>query len=78
MKELTEYIVKQLVNNPEAVEITEDKQGDFIEINLKVDPADMGIVIGKGGQTIKAIRRLLTIPASSQNFKVNLRLVEPE
>lgn len=76
MKELVEYIVNSLVSNPGAVEVTEDVEGSYINLSLKVDPADMGLIIGKGGQMIKSIRKLLSIRAMAENVRVNLQLVE--
>lgn len=78
MRDLLEYIVKNLASKPEAVEIGEETADDTINFNLKVDQADMGIVIGKSGQTIKAIRRLLVTRAMSENLhqRVNVTLVE--
>jgi uncharacterized protein len=78
MKDLLEYIVKSLVNNPEGVNIDEYSEGGSVNLTLTVDPADMGLVIGKGGQTINAIRKLLTVRAISENVRVNLQLAEPE
>lgn len=78
MKDLVEYIVGQIVNKPDAVEVLEVKSNEGIELTLQVDPEDMGIVIGKGGQTIKAIRKILIIRAMADNSRVNLRLIEPE
>lgn len=76
MKDIVEYIVKQFVSNPDAVEVTEENQDGMVYLTLKVDPADMGLTIGKSGQTIKAIRRLLTIKAISDNVRVNLELID--
>lgn len=76
MRELVEYIVKQLVNNPDAVIVEERAEPGMVNFLLTVDPQDMGIVIGKAGQTIKAVRRLLTIRAISENVRVNLELKE--
>ena len=78
MKDLVEYIVKSIVNNPEAVEVTEEKVDGEIHLNLIVDPTDMGMVIGKSGQTIKAIRKILTVRAMADNVRVYLQLGEPE
>lgn len=77
MKDLLHYIVTSLVSNPEAVEIDEDSQDGNINLTLTVDPADMGLIIGKGGQTIRAIRKLLTVRAIAENVRVNLQLAEP-
>lgn len=76
MKEIVEFIVKQFVTNPDAVEVTEEDQDGYLNILLKVAPEDMGLTIGKSGQTIKAIRRLLTIKAIADGVRVNLELVD--
>ena len=78
MKDIVEFIVKQFVSNPDAVEVTEENQDGYLNILLKVAPEDMGLTIGKSGQTIKAIRRLLTIKAIAENVRVNLELVDSE
>src|SRR3989344_6236506 len=76
MKDIVEFIVKKFVSNPDAVEVNEQMQDGFINITLKVAPEDMGLTIGKSGQTIKAIRRLLTIKAIAENVRVNLELID--
>lgn len=76
MKDLLEYIVKNLVTNPDAVSISEQTNEGEVNFILDVDPLDMGIVIGKGGQTIKSIRRLLSVRAMAENVRVNLQLTE--
>lgn len=76
MKDIVEFIVKQFVSNPDAVEVIEENQDGYLNIKLKVSPEDMGLTIGKSGQTIKAIRRLLTIKAIAENVRVNLELVD--
>src|SRR3989338_514511 len=77
-KEFIEYIVKQLVNNPNDVVITRkvDEMGVLIEV--KVNPADMGLLIGREGATAKAIRVLARIIGMRANARVNLRIIEPE
>lgn len=77
MKDLVEYIVKQIVNKPDAVAVEEQTDGSRVNLTLSVDPADMGIVIGRNGQTIKTIRKLLIIRAMAENIMVNLQLKEP-
>lgn len=74
MKDLLNYIVTNLVSKPEAVSIDEQNEGTNINLILTVDPSDMGIVIGKGGQTIRAIRKLLTVRAIAENVRINLQL----
>jgi hypothetical protein len=77
-KEFVEYVVKQIVNKPEKVEVSRrtDEMGVLLEV--KVDPEDMGLLIGRGGSTAKAIRALARIVGMRNNARVNLRIVEPE
>lgn len=78
MKDLLNYIVTSLVTKPEAVSIDEQSEEGNVNLNLTVDPTDMGLVIGKNGQTIRSIRKLLTVRAIAENVRVNLQLVEPQ
>ncbi|EKD90607.1 MAG: hypothetical protein ACD_30C00112G0048 [uncultured bacterium] len=78
MKDLVEYIVKSLVTKPDGVSVEETNSEEGVNLLLKVDPEDMGLVIGKAGQTIKAIRRLVLIRAMADNIRVNLELNDPE
>jgi predicted RNA-binding protein YlqC (UPF0109 family) len=77
-KEFVSYIVKSIVDNPNDVliERTVDEMG--VLITLKVNPNDMGYVIGKSGSTAKAIRSLLRIVGARNNARVNLKILEPE
>ena len=77
MKDLLNYIVTSLVTKPEAVSIEEENADGSINLNLTVDPSDMGLIIGKGGQTIKSIGKLLIVRAMAENVRVNLQLIEP-
>lgn len=78
MKDLLEYIIKSLVSKPDAVQINENQSETMVNIDLTVAPEDMGLVIGKSGQTIKALRRLLIARAMAENsnLKVSLNLQE--
>lgn len=78
MKELLEYIVKNLVTKPKEVVITEDNADNMINFFIQASKEDMGMVIGKAGQTIKAIRRLLVSRAiaENQNLRVNVSIKE--
>ncbi len=76
MKELIEYIVKQLVSNPDDVIVDEVRSGTEVNLTLTVNPEDMGIVIGKSGQTIKSIRKLAAVRAMAEDVRVNLQLNE--
>ena len=77
MKDLLSFIVKSIVTKPEALNIEEDNQEGTVNLTLTVDPSDMGLIIGKGGQTIKSIRKLLIVRAMAENVRVNLQLTEP-
>lgn len=72
-----EYVVKQLVEKPEAVELNRSVDELGVLIQLTVDPSDMGRVIGKEGRTAKALRTLLRVLGAKNNAKVNLKIVEP-
>ncbi|GEM_PF-65248 len=78
MKDLLNFIVTNLVTKPEAVVIDEQKEEGYITLNLTVDPSDMGLIIGKNGQTIRAIRKLLTVRAIAENVRVSVQLTEPQ
>lgn len=78
MKDLLNFIVTSLVTKPASVSIDEQTQDGTVNLNLTVDPSDMGLIIGKSGQTIRAIRRLLTVRAIAENVRVNLQLTEPQ
>lgn len=77
-KEFVEYVVKQIVNEPDKVEVSRktDEMGVLIEV--KVSPDDMGLLIGRSGSTAKAIRTLARIIGIRNNARVNLRIIEPE
>ena len=77
MKDLLNFIVTSLVTKPESVQIDEQIEEGSVNLNLTVDPSDMGLIIGKSGQTIRAIRKLLTVRAIAENVRINLQLVEP-
>ena len=73
-----EYVVKGLVDNPNDVKVarTVDEMG--VLLTLSVNPADMGKVIGRMGNTAKAIRTLLRVVGMKNNARVNLKINEPE
>lgn len=77
-KVFLEYVVKALVDNPNDIKIdrTVDEMG--VLISLTVNPADMGKIIGRMGNTAKAIRTLLRIIGMKNNARVNLKINEPE
>jgi uncharacterized protein len=77
-KAFLEYIVKSLVDFPDDVKIdrTVDEMG--VLITMTVNGADMGKIIGRQGNTAKAIRTLLRVIGMKNNARVNLKINEPE
>ncbi|MGR3973595.1 MAG: KH domain-containing protein [Candidatus Rhabdochlamydia sp.] len=76
MKEFVEYIVKNLVDNPDKVRINEVGSSHTLIIELAVDKSDIGKIIGKKGKTINAIRTLLMSVASRNGIRVSLEIIE--
>lgn len=77
-RDFVEIVVKQIVDNPDEVKVTRAVDEMGVLITLEVAKDDMGKIIGKGGQTAKAIRVLLRIIGSKNNARVNLKIVEPD
>ncbi len=75
MKELVEYLVKSLAEHPESVEIAESEIEDNVSLELKISPDDLGRIIGKGGNTINAIRTVVQAAASSHKKRAKLEVV---
>ncbi len=73
-----EYVVKELVDTPDAVKVERKVDEMGVLITLDVDSADMGKIIGKNGNTAKAIRTLLRVVGMKNNSRVNLKINEPE
>ncbi len=76
MKALLEYIARELVENPDAVEVTEIEDDRGLLLKLKVDPDDMGKVIGKGGRTARAIRAVVKAAAVRADVRAAVEIVE--
>ncbi len=77
-KQFLETVVKNIVGNPNDVVVdrTIDERG--VLLTLKINPTDMGYVIGRKGQTAQAIRTLLKIIGAKNNSRVNLKIYDPE
>ena len=73
-----EYVVKAIVDNPDAVVITRSIDDRGVLLELSVDPEDMGKIIGKAGATAKALRTLLRVLGAKSDARFNLKIVEPE
>ena len=76
MKELVEYIVKNLVINEDKVSVNEIENGDETVIQVSVDPEDMGRVIGKSGKVASSIRAIIKSISSRQHKKVYVKFGE--
>jgi predicted RNA-binding protein YlqC (UPF0109 family) len=74
-KELVEYVAKSLVDDTDAVKVTEveDEEGTVIELHVAED--DMGKVIGRNGSVAKALRTLLKVTAAREGSSVQLEIV---
>ncbi|MFA6161399.1 MAG: KH domain-containing protein [Patescibacteria group bacterium] len=77
-QQFIEFVVKSIVNHPDDVktERTVDERG--VLITLHINQEDMGYVIGRQGQTARALRILLKIVGAKENARVNLKVFEPE
>lgn len=73
-----QQIVKALVEHPENVKIRREVDEMGVLLTLDVHPQDMGTVIGRSGNTAKAIRTLLRVVGMKHNARVNLKINEPE
>ena len=76
MKDLLIYIAKNLVENPDAVSVTEVEKEDGLVLELRVAPEDMGKVIGKHGRIAKEIRSVIKAAALKDNIKVSVDIVD--
>ena len=76
MKVAVERIIKSLVGEPDAVEVSDSGDGKNVRIEVRVAESDMGRVIGREGRTVKAIRSILFIAGQKQNKRFQLDLVE--
>ena len=77
-KAFLEYVVKALVDNPDDVKIDRGVDEMGVLVTLTVNQADMGKIIGRQGNTAKAIRTLLRVIGMKNNARVNLKINEPE
>jgi len=74
VKNLIEFLLIHVVNNPEDIVVTESEQsGDYI-YSIQVHPDDVAMVIGSGGSYIKALRRICRIYSSREHINVRINL----
>jgi predicted RNA-binding protein YlqC (UPF0109 family) len=76
MKDLVTYIVKSLVDNSDAVRVSETEKDGACVLELTVDREDIGKIIGKQGRTIRAIRSVLGAASTRLKKRVLLEILE--
>lgn len=77
-QEFIEFVVRAIVNNPDEVKVTRTVDERGVLITLDLNPTDIGYVIGRRGNTVRAIRTLLKVVGAKNNALVNLKINEPE
>ncbi|MBI2278966.1 MAG: KH domain-containing protein [Candidatus Brennerbacteria bacterium] len=77
-REFLEFLVKSIVDHPEDVKVERKVDDRGVLLTLRVNPHDMGQVVGRQGSTAKTIRSLLRIVGVKENARVNLKIEEPE
>lgn len=77
-QEFLEFLVKSIVDHPDAVSVQRKVDEMGVLLSLRVHPQDMGQVVGRQGATAKAIRSLLRIVGIKNDARINLKIEEPE
>jgi uncharacterized protein len=75
-KDFLQTIIESLVDNTAAIQIEEKHDELGTLLSLRVDPADMGSIIGRGGKTIESLRTVIRVFGSKSGSRVNLRIIE--
>ncbi|MBN2026183.1 MAG: KH domain-containing protein [Actinobacteria bacterium] len=76
MKDLLEYLAKALVDNPDSVEVTSVEGEKSIILQLRVDPEDVGKVIGKKGRIAQAMRTLIKASATREGRNAIVEIID--
>ncbi len=77
-QEFVEFVIKSIVDHPDDVKTDRSVDEMGVLLTLKVNPEDMGQVIGREGGTARAIRTLLRVIGAKHNARVNFKIEEPE
>lgn len=75
MKEILEFIARNLVDTPDAVRVTEERDDGVLVLRLEVDPDDVGKVIGRGGRIARAIRSVMRAAAVKSGTTVTVEIM---
>ena len=78
LRAVVEVVVRALVDQPDAVRVTESVRRGMTVLELTTAPGDMGKIIGRSGATAKAIRTILRVVGMKHDARVNLKIEEPE
>lgn len=78
MQPFLEYVVRGLVDLPEAVSVTPSPREGLMIYELRLHPDDVGKVIGKQGATIQAIRALLQVASAKKGLRCTVEIVEDQ
>ena len=76
MKAIIEYCARRLVDHPEGVHVDEHDTGETTVLTLRVQPGDLGKVIGREGRTAQAMRLLLSAAASAEGRRATLEIAD--
>ena len=76
MKGLVEYLVNNLVDNAEGIEITENVRGNYVDLIITVPQGEMGKIIGKQGRIAKAVRSVVKAASTKDGKKYNVEICE--
>lgn len=78
MKELVQYLAQSIVNQPDAVEVTETQDDNASVMELKVAKEDLGRIIGKQGRTANSLRTILNAAAARVDRKIVLEIIDEQ
>jgi predicted RNA-binding protein YlqC (UPF0109 family) len=78
MQAFLEYVVKGLVQKPEEVTVSSVEKSGMTVYELRMNPSDVGRIIGRDGVTINAIRSLLTAGSAKKGLRCSLEIVEEQ
>ena len=78
MQAFLEYVVKGLVDHPDEVTVTPVERNGMTLYELRLNPEDVGRIIGRQGMTINAIRSLLTAGSARKGLRCTLEIVEEQ
>jgi predicted RNA-binding protein YlqC (UPF0109 family) len=73
---VTEYVTRNLADDPDAIEVDVEERGDEIALMVHANPSDMGRLIGKRGRVIQALRQLVRAAGTADGVRANVDIVE--